>query len=471
MADQQDIALMAHLMRRAGFGADRDELERRVAQGYEAVVEELVNPPADVPRADIDELFRYMPSLASGGPVTTPGAANWLFHMVNTQRPLEEKMALFWHHVFATGNSKVDNDNHLIAQIDMWRDHGTGNYRDLLIMLAQNPAMIYWLDNHENHKRAPNENWGRELLELFSLGVGHYTEKDVFECARAFTGWTIGPKMPRVPNHRFFFQYEFRPEEHDYGEKTFLGRTGNFDGLDIIDIILEQPACPRFICRHLYNFFVADETQVPAWNIEPPRNTEAIEELAGVFVDSGFELKPVLRALFNADFFKEAMFEKVKSPVEVVVGTLRLTKDLQGPQPELPVAGQESAHMGQSLHNPPSVEGWQTGRDWINSGAVVGRINFVADRVSNTDLPGVQRIIERVAASNGSEMSPDQLVDQCVDLIGPLDVSERTRLELINHAAEEGELSWASGDAHQRSSERVGEMLALIAATTEYQFG
>ena len=471
MADQHDIALMAHLMRRAGFGADRDELERRAAQGYEAVVEELVEPPDDVPRADIDELFRYMPSLASGGPDTTPGAANWLFHMVNTQRPLEEKMALFWHHVFATGNSKVDNDNHLIAQIDMWRDHGTGNYRDLLIMLAQNPAMIYWLDNHENHKRAPNENWGRELLELFSLGVGHYTEKDVFECARAFTGWTIGPKMPRVPNHRFFFQYEFRPEEHDYGEKEFLGRRGNFDGFDIIDIILEQPACPRFIVRHLYNFFVADETQVPAWNIEPPRDPEAIEYLASVFVDSGFELKPVLRALFNADFFKEALFQKVKSPIETVVGTLRLTQDLQGPQPELPIVGQVSAHMGQSLHNPPSVEGWQTGRDWINSGAVVGRINFVADRVSNTELPGVRRIIERVAASNGHQMTPDQLVDQCVDLIGPLDVSERTRQELISHAVEEGELSWAGGDDRQRSSERVGEMLALIAATTEYQFG
>ena len=314
MADNQEIALMAHLMRRAGFGADRDELERRAAQGYEAVVEELVAPPGDVPRADIDELYRYMPSLASGGPVTTPGAANWLYHMVNTQRPLEEKMALFWHHVFATGNSKVDNDNHLIAQIDMWRDHGTGNYRDLLIMLAQNPAMIYWLDNHENHKRSPNENWGRELLELFSLGVGHYTEKDVFECARAFTGWTLGPKIPRVPNHRFFFQYEFRPEEHDYGEKEFLGRTGNFDGFDIIDIILEQPACPRFIARHLYNFFVADEAQVPAWNITPPRDPEAIEQLAGVFVDSGYELKPVLRTLFNADFFQGGNVPKGEEP-------------------------------------------------------------------------------------------------------------------------------------------------------------
>ena len=213
-------------------------------QGYEETVEQLVDPPAQIPRADLHLLFRYMPSLETGGPVTVPGAANWLYHLVNTQRPLEEKMALFWHGIFAVGNSKVDNDNHLTAMVDMFRDHGTGNYRDLLIMLAQSPAMIYWLDNHENHKRSPNENWGRELLELFSMGVGNYTEKDVFECARAFTGWTLGPKIPRVPNHRFFFQFEYRPEEHDFGEKEFLGRTGNFDGLDIIDIILEEDACP-----------------------------------------------------------------------------------------------------------------------------------------------------------------------------------------------------------------------------------
>ena len=165
------------------------------------------------------------------------------------------------------------------------------------------------------------------------------------------------------------------------------------------------------------------------------------------------------------------MFQKVKSPIETVVGTLRLTGDLQGVQRELPEIGQASAHMGQSLHNPPSVEGWQTGRDWINSGAVVQRINFVADRVSNTELPGVRRIIDRVAASNGRQMTPDQLVDQCVDLIGPLDVSEQTRAELISHASDEGALSWAGADSRGRSSERVGEMLALIAATTEYQFG
>ena len=468
MSHSDEIALMAHLMRRAGFGADRDELERLADQGYEATVEQLVDPPASIARADEEELLRYMPSLGTGGPVTDQGAGNWLFHLVNTGRPLEEKMALFWHHVFATGNSKVDNDNHLITQVEMFREHGMGNYRELLVRIAQSPAMIYWLDNQENHKRSPNENWGRELLELFSLGVGHYTETDVFECARAFTGWTIGAKIPRQPHHRFSWSYEFRPEEHDYGEKTFLGHTGPFDGEDIIDIILQQPACPRFIVRHLYNFFVADEVQVPAWSITPPRDPAAIDLLAQTFVDSGFDLKPVLRALFLSDFFKEARFARVKSPVEVVVGTLRLTGELARPDPRLPAVAQESAYMGQSLHNPPSVEGWQTGRDWINSGSVVNRINFVAKHVGDTTLPGVRRIVERVAASNGASLTPEALVDGCVDLMGPLTVSDETRAELVAHAAGDGPVAV---DGNGALSQRVGEMLALIAATPEYQFG
>ncbi len=470
MINKEDIALMAHLVRRAGFGANRDYLERLVEQGYETTVEQLVDPPEDLLRADEYVLYRYIPTVETGGPSPAPGAANWLYHMLNTQRPLEEKMALFWHHVFATGNSKVDNDNHLTMQVQMFRDHGMGNYRDLLLRVAKNPAMIFWLDNNENHKRAPNENWGRELLELFSLGVGNYTEKDVFECSRAFTGWTISAKIPRAPYHRFNWHFEFRPEEHDFGEKTFLGHTGNFDGEDIIDIILEQPACARFICRHLYNFFVADEAQVPAWNIEEPRDPAAVQQLSDTLVENNFEIKPVLRTLFNSDFFKEAMYQKVKSPVEVVVGTLRLTGDLQGPDPRLSTLGGEPAYMGQGLHDPPSVEGWQTGRDWINSSSVVQRINFVSDHVSNVDLPGVQSIIRRVA-SNGTATTPDALVDRCLDLMGPVEVSEQTRQELISHADEEGPISWASNEEYADSSRHVGDMLALIAATTDYQFG
>ena len=467
--DTRDLALTAHLMRRAGFGATRDELERLTEKGYESIVEELIAPTDDSPSADQYLLYRYIPSTETGGPSPAPGAANWLYHMVNTQRPLEEKMALFWHHIFATGNSKVDNDNHLTAQIQLFREQGMGNYRDLLLEVARNPAMIFWLDNNENHKRAPNENWGRELLELFSLGVGHYTEKDVFECARAFTGWTLAPKIPRQPHHRFSWRFEFRPEEHDFGQKIFLGHTGDFDGDDIIDIILQQPQCPRFVARHLYNFFVADEPQVPAWSVEPPRDPQAVELLADTLVSSGYEIRPVMRVLFNSDFFKEAMYQKVKSPVEVVVGTLRLTGDLHGPDPRLTAFGQEPAYMGQSLHDPPSVEGWHTGREWINSGSVVKRVNFVADRVSDPSLPGVRSIINRVA-SDDSAITPEALVDRCLDMMGPLRVSDQTRWELVAHAEDEGAVSWESAD-YENSSRRVADMLALVAATTEYQFG
>ena len=172
MANKEDIALMAHLMRRVGFGATRDEIEERVEKGYEATVEELINYE-DQPPVDKYLLYRYHPITELPGGASTPGQGNWLFHMVNTERPLNEKMALFWHHVFATGNSKVDNCNHLVEQIEMFRECGMGNYRELLIKLARNPAMIFWLDNNENHKHAPNENWGRELLELFSMGVGN----------------------------------------------------------------------------------------------------------------------------------------------------------------------------------------------------------------------------------------------------------------------------------------------------------
>jgi Protein of unknown function (DUF1800) len=189
-----DIALMAHLMRRAGFGACRAELEALVAKGYEATVEELLHPE-DQPALDEDLLYRYFPNLE--GPLAPVQAqTNWVYRMINTPRPLEEMMALFWHQLFAMGNSKVDNPPELLQQIAMFRRHGLGNFRDLLVELAKSPAMIFWLDNNGNHRRAINENWGRELLELFSMGVGNYSEDDIKEASRAFTGWTIAPAGP-----------------------------------------------------------------------------------------------------------------------------------------------------------------------------------------------------------------------------------------------------------------------------------
>ncbi len=289
-SNHDDIALMAHLMRRAGFGATRDELEARVANGYEATVEELLLAGVQEPMNELDFL-RYHPWGWKPGTPQGMGAAQWLFFMVNTKRPLEEKMALFWHHVFATGVSKVDHYDEVQELVDMFRERGMGNYRELLQELAKSPAMLFWLDNNENHAEAVNENWGRELLELFSLGVGNYTEVDVRECSRAFTGWTMSPKLPRFPMGRFDWVFEYKEEDHDDTEKTFLGHTGRFNGEDIIDIVCGQAATARFICRHLYNFFVADEAQVPAWSVTPPRDQEAIDTLSRAFTESGYEIR------------------------------------------------------------------------------------------------------------------------------------------------------------------------------------
>lgn len=467
MAYQDDIALMAHLMRRAGFGAGRDELEARVAKGYEATVEELLHPETQ-PAVDVYTLLRYQPASLLPGGQPPMGNVNLMYHLVNTKRPLEEKIALFWHHVFATGNSKVDNYDQLLEQIGLFRQHGMGNYRDLLLAIARNPTMIFWLDNNENHGTAVNENWGRELLELFSMGVGAYTEKDVREASRAFTGWTFETKIPRLPYGRFPWKFEYRPEDHDDGEKEFLGHRGRFNGEDIIDIVVEQPACARFVCRHLYNFFVADEPQVPAWSIDPPRDQKAIDTMTATFRQSRFDIRSVLRTMFNSDFFKKARFQHLKSPAEVVVGSLRFVGGYELPRPGYGDLSMQPAYMGQDLLNPPSVEGWHTGPEWINSGSLMARINFVAGLVGDPSLPGVRAIIDRLKAKG--TLSPEQLVDGCLDLLGPVEVGADTRRELVAQATQWGPTSWASEVAAKAADKRVGEMLQLIVATREYQF-
>ena len=281
MAHKDDVALMAHLMRRAGFGATREQLEKYVAQGYEATVEELLHPEAQE-AVDRYELLRYHPVVVEApAPFRERGMRLGCITWSTQKRRCKEKMAVFWHGIFATGVSKVDHWDEILDMIDMLREKGMGNYKDILMAIAQDPAMIYWLDNNENHADAPNENWGRELLELFSMGQGNYTETDVFECSRAFTGWTITPKLPRFPMGRFDWHFEYREDDHDEGEKSFLGYTGNFNGEDIIDIICQQPATSRFIARHLYNFFVADEAQVPAWQNVAPGDPGGYQDARG----------------------------------------------------------------------------------------------------------------------------------------------------------------------------------------------
>jgi uncharacterized protein (DUF1800 family) len=337
--------------------------------------------------------------------------------------------------------------------------------------------MIFWLDNKDSHKDAINENYGRELLELFSMGVGNYTEQDVRQCARAFTGWTIRDAAlhtARVardsvwPYGRLDWQFEYRPDDHDAAHKTFLGQAGPFDGTEIIDIICRQPATARFIARHLYNFFVADEPQVPAWQTVPPRDPAAIQTLMQAFVTHDYELRSVMRVLFNADFFKQAQFARVKSPAELVVGTARLAGSYRFPEVDDIALALETGYMGQQLLDPPSVEGWHTGAEWINSATLMSRVNFASRQWDDVDKPGVRAIIARLRA-HGTRLAPAQVVDLCLDLMGPLSVDAKTRRQLIDHLAASDDLDFAATNDAVSAEERIRELLQLIVATREYQ--
>ena len=467
MTHREDIASMAHLMRRAGFGARRDELEERVKNGYEATVDELLHPTLQDP-VDIYDLYRYQPWAWKPGTVYGMGHAPWVYRMLNTNAPLQEKMTLFWHGIFATGVSKVDHWDEIMDMIDAFRDNGLGKFRDIALSVARSPAMIYWLDNNENLDGRINENWGRELLELFTMGVTNYTEADVYECSRAFTGWTMAPKLPRFPMGRFDWEFEYRDALHDHTNKTFLGHTGDLGGKQAIDIILQQPATARFIARHLYTFFVADEAQVPAWSVTPPRDPDAIDQLTERLYRTDYDIRETLRFLFNADFFKEARFAKVKSPVDVMIGMLRLAGGAEFPAPGIGNLSRQVAYMGQELLNPPSVEGWHTGPEWINSGSIMTRTNFFTDLVSDAERPGVKAVVE--ALRERGPLPTDEFVDICLDLLGPLEVAARARQELIDHADAQGPLTWGSNGGYDSTVARITEMLQLIVALREYQF-
>jgi hypothetical protein len=456
-ATRAEVELMAHLIRRAGFGARRDELDTYCAAGYEATVEALLNPQPDAcdygDFTDHDLVDRYFTASWSA---RGPGNArpHWGWRMLTSPRPLEEKIALFWHGVFATGGTKFPLSGVAqLEQIDMFRRYGLGRFETLLgQQLSRDPAMLYWLDNQHNHRDAPNENYGRELLELFSLGVGNYTEADVKAAARAFTGWTITPMHSLNFLGIFPVRFVYDATDHDDGEKTFLGYTGRFDGDDIVRILAAHPAAARFVCGRLYRFFVADTP-----------NEAEIDRLAGVFTASDGEIRAVLRAIFTSPHFAApaVRYRRVKSPVELVFGTARLTDRFPLPHHDVTVLGYATHYMGQSLLNPPSVEGWHDGEEWIDSACLMERINFAAAEIGRRDAPGIRRILDRVAAA-GPRLPPDAMVDACLDALGALAVSARTRAVLVEHV----------GDAVDAAAEpdRVVTLLQAVVATPDYQY-
>ena len=456
-----DVHLMAHLMRRAGFGATRDDLESAIGDGYEKTVDALL----DTSRVSYmpDDIIRRYHVDQSELRVVEVAVANWLYRMMTTTSPLQEKIALFWHSLFATGERKVNNVQTMVGQIETFRKYGLGSFRTLLVQVSRDPAMLHWLDNHDNHRDAVNENYGRELLELFSMGIGNYTEQDVKEAARAFTGWTFenaeymalrAMKASIWPYSRVACQFEFRSDDHDYSEKTFLGESGQFDGEDVIDVIVRQPATARFVCTRLYQFFVADEVH---------EDGEAlIARLCQTYFDSGYEIGAVLRDMFNSDHFKSVAvrFRRVKSPAELVAGTLRTARPFPRPTVEMFQVGLAINYMGQELMNPPSVEGWHEGAEWIDSGSLVERVNFASRYLGNPDSSGVRDIADRLACEQEAYMDSEMLVHSCLDLIGPITVSDETRATLV-----------ASSEAYEQDdlTTRVAETLRLIGSTREYQ--
>ena len=324
---------VAHLLERGGFGATPEEIERIAAMTPEAAINWLVNyseSPDTAPAYDASPIWdpgmdpfpksraeavrrardtgismgvailpagesrrlqpvvnKFFYGLRSNAVETQRLATWWGERMLVSQRPLEEKMTLFWHGHFATGNNKVRDARMVYQQNEMLRTHATGNFKDLLLGILRDPAMLVYLDNGENVKGHPNENFGRELLELFTLGVGNYTEQDIREGSRAFTGWTND-----------VLEFKFDSAQHDFDAKTFLGQTGPFNGEDIIEIILQQPAAAEFVVDKLYRFFVREKI------------SEAVKrDLAAIFRDSGYQIKPVLRRIFlSRDFYSSESY-------------------------------------------------------------------------------------------------------------------------------------------------------------------
>jgi uncharacterized protein (DUF1800 family) len=390
----------AHLLERAGFGAPPDEIARVAALTPQQAVDALVDyesipntlkpfdesviwdpgmDPFPPSRAEAVRIARER-GVGLGEKILPEGAqrrlqpvvdkffyglyANaietqrlglwWASRMLTTRRPLEEKLTLFWHGHFATGENKVRDYRMMLRQNEMLRARASGKFRDLLVGILKDPAMLVFLDNGENVKQHPNENFGRELLELFSMGVGNYTERDVREAARAFTGWTND-----------VLAFKFDADRHDFGQKVFLGRTGNFDGEDIIDTILAQPVTAEFVAAKIYRFFVREEIAA-----------SVRAELGRTYRDSGYQMKPLLkRILLSKDFYSPpALATQIKSPVHLVVSTYK--KMSLREMPTIPDFGRMTSSLGQSLFNPPNVAGWAGGRTWITPSTLLNRGNL-----------------------------------------------------------------------------------------------
>lgn len=405
----------AHLLRRAGFGGTPQQIDQLAAMPIVDAVSHLVDfenvptttqPFMAVKGADRTEIRRQINAIDKDDRrelfnklrqldqmQIDEMRAWWIERMVATPRPFEEKMTLFWHGHFTSGHREVRNSTMMCEQNQLYRDKGFGGFGDLVVAVSQNPAMLRYLNNDQNRKAAPNENYARELLELFTLGEGNYTESDIKQAARALTGWTLRDG-----------EFQIIPPMHDYGDKTFLGQTGDFDGYDIINIIIDQPQTARHLARRFLVFFVTDD---------PP--DALVDQFASTIRAMDFNIRESMRRLFLSEPFYDSayMHNRIKSPVELVVGTLRLMEIQPTDHDAILTALRD---MGQDLFQPPNVKGWPGGRRWINTATVFTRYNFASDVLLGTG--GDRGIGAMMRRGQRREHRRDRLIRDLSDIDG-----------------------------------------------------
>lgn len=466
----------AHLLNRAGFGGRPEEIDDAVRQGLEHTVQRLLDFPAagePGPRPDLPEpmdraelrLLRNLPEaerqqkrqeiLRAHREAIENIRGWWIRRMLTTPRPLQEKLTLFWHGHFATSAHEVKNARHMFQQNELFRRLAAGNLRDLVLGISRDPAMLAYLDNNTSRKEHPNENYARELLELFTMGIGQYTEEDVQDAARAFTGWTFRPGSD---------DFLFLPGQHDDGLKTFLGQTGQFDGTDIVDIVLTQPVTARFISRKLFEFFVYDD---PA--------ADVVEELATALRKGQYEVKPFLEQLFQSEIFysARAFRTQIKSPVQLVIGTCRLL-GVQANERALAVA---MRGLGQDLLFPPNVKGWEGGEAWINTNTLLLRYNLagyllrgkVPDGAVGGNRPGREQRARRLLERGAPIHQLDSIVPAEVRT-EPARVVDRLVARLLQTKLDSQARNWLVEQASTVPSKERAEVVAhLIMCMPDFQ--
>ena len=398
-AEPFDYRWAGHLYRRAGFGSTPTELREAVKGDLESTFTRMMTPNK--------KPLKALPT-AFNNPNQPPGAiqirAAWLQRMLEGMEPIRERMTLFFHNHFANSINKIQDARLMQRQNDLIRKHALGKFGLFLKEMSRDASMLIYLDSNQNVKKHPNENYAREVMELFSLGVGNYKEKDVQEAARAFTGWHVSPAEQGER------QFNFRSGEHDDGVKTILGQTGNWDGDDVIRILLEQPACSRFLVRKLYGYFINENVAPPDAFLQP-----LADELKKADYDISVTVKTMLRSrhFFSAHAYRQ----KVKSPIDYCLGVARMFgTGATGSVVISPFSLIGTLELqGQQLYSPPNVKGWEGGKAWLNTATVLARHNFAYEMCN-----GMKQLNEETAKITGATFVPS---------VDPLTLHRRERIE------------------------------------------